>query len=80
MHTDTTDHYYIFCVLMDYQVSGDAEQAYQALKRRDVNFRDKSILPRNRALLSEIYRKVHPYQSNAETKQGPVSETGAANN
>lgn len=55
---DTEDHYYILCVLMEYQTSHSAkkaEKAYQALSRRGINLRDiQEYLPTVQTLMKEI--------------------------
>ena len=38
VHTDTSEHYYIWTVLMSYQSTHDATAAYQALVKRGVDF------------------------------------------
>ena len=59
-HTDTADHYYVFCVLMDYQGGKDAKECYRALRKRGVDFANtEAFLPEIRNLLDEIYARSH---------------------
>lgn len=59
-HTDTADHYYIFCVLMDYQGGRDAAECYRALEKRGMDFaKTEAFLPEVRDLLDEIYSRSH---------------------
>lgn len=52
---DTVEHYYILCVLMEYQVNHDADSAFNALKRRGVDFCDiENFLPGIQKLLKEV--------------------------
>ena len=55
LHTDTLDHYYIFVVLMSYEVNHDAKAAYDALVEHGVNFDEISgYNPTVQKLLTEI--------------------------
>lgn len=76
MHTDTEEHFYIFGVLMEYQVAHDAKQAYNALRKRGIDFRDTAqFLPSVQKLLAEIYTLTHE-KSRAKKV---VAETGGTN-
>lgn len=56
LHTDTYEHYYLWTVLMGYQIDHDAKKAYNVLRKRGVDFRKTSeYLPRVQTLLEEIY-------------------------
>lgn len=60
MHTDTEDHFYIFGVLMEYQVTHDVKQAYNALRKRGIDFSNTTdFLPSVQKLLAEIYTLAH---------------------
>lgn len=60
MHTDTEEHFYIFGVLMNYQVTHDAKQAYNALRKRCIDFHDTAgFLPNVQKLLAEINTLAH---------------------
>lgn len=66
--TDTADHYYMLCTLMEYQSDGDAKKAYRALRKRGIDLREtSSYLPSIQALLNEINEKA--YGSNGRAKQ-----------
>ncbi len=61
VHTDTSEHYYIWTVLMSYQSTHDAAAAYQALVKRGVDFRYmEGFLPGVQQLLAEIYALARP--------------------
>lgn len=61
VHTDTSEHYYIWTVLMSYQSTHDATAAYQALVKRGVDFQHtEGFLPGVQQLLAEIYALAHP--------------------
>ena len=56
MHTDTEEHFYIFGVLMEYMAEHNAKQAYNALKKHGLDFRNtEGFLPSVQKLLAEIY-------------------------
>ena len=56
LHTDTHEHYYIWTVLMDYQINHDAKKTYNVLRKRGVDFQNTTgYLPKVRSLLAEIY-------------------------
>lgn len=60
VHTDTVDHYYIFTVIMSYQVNHDAKQAYRTLRERGVDFHNTAeYKPHIREILAEIYALTH---------------------
>lgn len=70
MHTDTKEHFYIFGVLMEYQVSHDAKRAYNALRKRSIDFRDTAEFnPHTREVLAEIYALAH---ENSRAKKATV--------
>ncbi len=57
---DTTDHYYILNVLMEYQIDHDATKAYRALQKRGADIRDTDrFLSSVKSLMVEIASKVH---------------------
>ncbi len=61
VHTDTSEHYYIWTVLMSYQSTHDAEEAYKALVKRGIDFRHtEGFLPGVQKLLAEIYALACP--------------------
>lgn len=61
VHTDTSEHYYIWTVLMSYQSTHDAMAAYQALVKRGVDFRHtEGFLSGVQQLLTEIYALACP--------------------
>lgn len=61
IHTDTSEHYYIWTVLMSYQSTHDAMAAYQALVKRGVDFQHmEGFLPGVAALLAEVYALACP--------------------
>ena len=52
---DTIEHYYILCVLMDYQVNHDAVSAFKALEKRGVDFHEiEDFLSGIQKLLKEV--------------------------
>lgn len=56
LHTDTLDHYYIWGVLMEYRASHNVKQAYNALRKRGIDFRNTAqFSPTVQKLLAEIY-------------------------
>lgn len=58
-HTDTEEHYYIFGVLMDYRVHGDADRAYHALEKRSIDVTaDSGFVPSVQTLFAEIAEAV----------------------
>jgi hypothetical protein len=60
LHTDTPEHYYLWTVLMEYQVSRDAKQAYSALRKRGIDLRNTAgYVPSVQTLLAEIYTLTH---------------------
>lgn len=60
LHTDTLDHYYIWGVLMEYRASHNVKQAYNALRKRGVDFHNTAgFLPSVQKLLEEIYTLAH---------------------
>lgn len=62
--TDTQEHFYILCVLMDYKIDRDAKRAYDALKRRGFQFGHKEVYLKGAAsLLDEIKAKGHPKEA-----------------
>lgn len=70
MHTDTEDHFYIFGVLMEYQVTHDAKQAYNALRKRYIDFHNTAgFSPSVQKLLAEIYTLAH---ENSRAKKAVV--------
>lgn len=88
VHTDTSEHYYIWTVLMSYQSTRDAAAAYQALVKRGVDFRHTDgFLPGVQQLLAEIYALVHPKRrkdtlsadKGDEDTQSTVDETRVKN-
>lgn len=79
-HTDTADHYYVFCVLMDYQSGKDASECYRALRKRGVDFAKTEVfLPEVRDLLDEIYTRSHNGKTLSVKQAEPdeVPETAA---
>ena len=55
LHTDTLDHYFIFTVLMSYEVNHDAKEAYDALTDRGIDLEDTAgYLPTIQRLFAEI--------------------------
>lgn len=79
VHTDTAEHFYIFEVLMSYQLNHNAKKAYQALKKRNIDFFDiEKYLPNVQELLKEIYSLSHENSSakkEAITAPEPTSTT-----
>lgn len=70
--TDTAEHYYILGVLMEYQGGHDAKKAYQALHKRNVDFRDTGrFLPSVQKLMAEINALAH---ENSRAKKSTVSK------
>lgn len=68
--TDTADHYYILGVLMEYKSGRDAKKAYDALRKRNVDFHDTGrFLPGVQKLLDEIYALA---QEKSKAKKAPV--------
>lgn len=60
LHTDTHEHYYIWSVLMEYQVCHNVKQAYNALRKRGVELRNPvGYLPSVEKTLMEIYAAAH---------------------
>jgi hypothetical protein len=60
LHTDTLDHYYIWGVLMEYRASHNVKQAYNALRKRGIDFRNTAqFSPTVQKLLAEIYTLAH---------------------
>ena len=60
LHTDTLDHYYIWGVLMEYRKSHNVKQAYNALRKRGIDFRNTAqFSPTVQKLLAEIYTLAH---------------------
>lgn len=63
IHTDTAEHYYILCVLMEYQTDHDAKRAYRALRKRGIDFKKTDeYVPSIQKLLSEIYDVVNVHK------------------
>lgn len=74
MHTDTEEHFYIFGVLMEYQVTHNAKQAYNALRKRCIDFRNTAgFSPSVQKLLAEIYTLAH---ENSRAKKVVVKTRG----
>lgn len=60
LHTDTLDHYYIWGVLMEYQASHNAKQAYNVLRKRGIDFHTTAGFSSSvQKLLTEIYTLAH---------------------
>lgn len=60
LHTDTPEHYYLWMVLMEYQSSHDAKQAYSALRKRGIDPHNTvGYVPSVQVLLEEIYAFAH---------------------
>lgn len=60
LHTDTPEHYYLWMVLMEYQSSHNAKQAYSALRKRGIDLRNTArYVPSVQTLLAEIYALAH---------------------
>lgn len=60
LHTDTLDHYYIWGVLMEYRASHNVKQAYNALRKRGIDFRNTAqFSPSVQKILAEIYTLAH---------------------
>lgn len=75
IHTDTHEHYYIFGVLMEYQVSHNAKQAYSALRKRGINLRDTvGFTPSVQKILAEIDALEH---ENSRVKKAVVKSEKA---
>ena len=80
MHTDTLDHYYIWGVLMEYRASHNVKLAYNALRKRGIDFRNTvRFSPSVQKLLAEIYTLAHE-NSRAkkvavETKEASAEES-----
>lgn len=73
VHTDTSEHYYIWTVLMSYQSTHDVAAAYQALVKRGVDFRHtEGFLPEVQKLLAEIYALACP----KKVKGAPIADKG----
>lgn len=73
MHTDTLDHYYIWGVLMEYRASHNVKQAYNALRKRGIDFRNTAgFSPSVQKLLVEIYTLAH---KNSKVKKVVVEIT-----
>ena len=70
LHTDTLDHYYIWGVLMEYRASHNVKQAYNALRKRGIDFRNTAgFSPSVQRLLAEIYTLAH---ENSRAKKAVV--------
>lgn len=81
LHTDTLDHYYIFSVIMSYQVNHDAKRAYNVLQKRGIDFRNTAgFTPSIREALAEIYALAHENnrakKAAAKTGTARTGETG----
>lgn len=60
LHTDTLDHYYIWGVLMEYRASHNVKQAYNALRKRGIDFCNTAgFSPSVQKILAEIYTLAH---------------------
>ena len=77
LHTDTPEHYYIWGVLMEYRVSRNVKQAYNALRKRGIDFRHTAgFSPSVQKLLAEINTLAH---ENSKAKKVAVeAEEGKA--
>lgn len=72
VHTDTLEHYYLFTVLMAYQVDHNARRAYDALRKRGFNFRNiAEYTSDTRMLLTEIDTLAH---ENSKAKKVTAGE------
>lgn len=72
VHTDTLEHFYIFGVLMEYQVNHDAHKAFDALSKRNFDFFNvDEYLPNVQDLLKEIYTLTH--ENSRAKKKGVAS-------
>lgn len=78
MHTDTEEHFYIFGILMEYQVTHDAKQAYDALRKRGLDFNNtEGFLPNAQKLFTEICALAH---KNSRAKKADIEITESKNN
>ena len=75
-HTDTEEHYYILCALMDYKVHGNAERAYEALAKRNIDIMaDDGYVPSVQSLFAEIADAVtSDISDEPEVFEAPVFE------
>lgn len=83
VHTDTAEHYYIFGVLMEYQVSHNTKQAYSSLRKRGINLRDTAgFTPSVQKILAEIDALAHENSraKKADVKAESVNAEDTANN
>lgn len=70
LHTDTPEHYYLWTVLMEYRANRNAKQAYDALRKRGIDFlKTAEFVPSVRTLLAEIYALAH---ENSKAKKASV--------
>lgn len=67
--TDTADHYYLLCVLMDYRCGKGAKECYQALVRHGFDFSDLSLyLPHVQEMLVQIQAESEDTETDEETE------------
>lgn len=72
VHTDTLEHFYLFNVLMEYQVKHDIKTAFHALDKRGSDFSNvDEYLPNVQKLLKEIYTQTH--ENSKAKKKGAVN-------